>query len=52
MLSYVAPRSRLSFEQALASFHHDEGLPFTKVLPVAVVEQAFADEGVAFGAGD
>jgi putative transposase len=50
MSSYVPPRPRLSFEQALASFLHDEGLPFAGVLPPHVVDQAFADAGVAYGA--
>ena len=50
MSSYVFPGRCLSFEQALAPFHVDEGLPFAQVLPAAVVEQAFADAGVAFGA--
>lgn len=50
MSSYSSPGSCLSFAQALAPFLHDDGLPFAKVLPAAVVEQAFADEGVAFGA--
>jgi hypothetical protein len=34
----------------LAPFHCDEGLPFAKVLPAAVVEQAFVDANVTFGA--
>lgn len=50
MSSYLSPGCCLSFEQALAPFHHDQGLPFAQVLPAAVVEQAFADEGIAFGA--
>jgi putative transposase len=49
MSSYASPGSCLSFTRALAPFHHDEGLPFATVLPVAVVEQVFADEEVAFG---
>jgi hypothetical protein len=49
MSSYASPCPCLSFEQALAPFHHDQGLPFATVLPAAVVEQVFADEGVAFG---
>ncbi len=52
MSSYTSPRRGLSFEQALAPFHVDAGLPFASVLPVAVVEQAFADEGVDFGTRD
>jgi hypothetical protein len=52
MSSYASLRRCLSFEQALAPFHVDEGLPFANVLPVAVVEQVFADEGVAFGASN
>jgi DDE family transposase len=47
---YTPPSGCLSFEQALAPFHQDPGLPFAQVLPAAVVEQAFADAGVAFGA--
>jgi hypothetical protein len=35
--------------QALAPFHQDEGLPFASVLPAAVVEQAFAEEGIPCG---
>jgi putative transposase len=52
MSSYSTSRVCLSFEQALASFHNDEGLPFAEVLPADVVEQAFADEEVAFGDAD
>src|SRR5260370_17006955 len=49
MSSYLSTRPCLSFEQALAPFHSDEGLPFAKVLPAAVVEQAFVDANVSFG---
>src|ERR1700722_16847225 len=49
MSSYRASRSCLSFEQALASFHNDKGLPFAEVLPAIVVAKAFADEEVDFG---
>src|SRR5271169_42418 len=49
MSSYCASRVCLSFAQALASFHNDEGLPFAEVLPADVVERAFADDEVAFG---
>ena len=49
MSSYSCAPRCLSFEQALAPFHHDAGLPFATVLPVAIVGQVFADEGVAFG---
>src|SRR5438309_2124668 len=49
MSSYRSSRCCLSFAQALAHFHHGEGLPFAEVLPAAVVQQAFADEDVAFG---
>jgi putative transposase len=49
MSSYSTSRVCLSFEQALASFHNDEGLPFAEVLPTDAVERAFADEEVAFG---
>jgi putative transposase len=50
MSSYVASGRCPSFAQALASFHLDAGLPFAQVLPAAVVEEAFGDAGVAFGA--
>jgi hypothetical protein len=50
MPSYPLPQTRLSFEQALAPFLSDAGLPFANVLPAHVVDQAFADEGVTFGA--
>ena len=50
MSSYPASAPCLSFAQALASFYLDDGLPFAQVLPAAVVERAFADAGVAFGA--
>jgi putative transposase len=49
MSSYTSARSRLSFEQALAPFLHDKGLPFATVLPPAVVQQALVDEKVDFG---
>jgi putative transposase len=49
MSSYAATRTRLTFEQALAPFLQDEGLPFADVLPAVVVEQAFLDDEVAFG---
>ena len=49
MSCYLSSGGCLSFVQALAPFHHDEGLPFASVLPVAVVEQAFADEGIPCG---
>jgi len=44
-----APPSH-AFEQALAPFLCDDGLPFASVLPAAVVEQAFVDANVTFGA--
>jgi hypothetical protein len=50
MSSYQSRVSCLSFEQALAPFLTAEGLPFADVLPAAEVAQAFADEGVTFGA--
>lgn len=50
MPSYAFPGPCLSFEQALAPFLQEEGLPFAQVLPADVVDQAFADTGVAFGA--
>jgi putative transposase len=49
MSSYGISRPRLSFEQALAPFLQDQGLPFAAVLPAQVVEQALADEEVTFG---
>jgi putative transposase len=49
MSSYACACPRLSFEQALAPFLQDQGLPFGEVLPAAVVEQALLDEEVAFG---
>src|ERR1700682_728053 len=52
MSSYASLRRCLCFEQALAPFSLDEGLPFANVLPVAVVEQVFAAEEVAFGASN
>jgi len=50
MSSYGAPPFCLPFEQALAPFCTAPGLPFAAVLPAAVVEQAFADADVDFGA--
>ena len=50
MSSYSQPRGTLSFQQALGPFLTGQGLPFAEVLSPAEVEQAFADEGVAFGA--
>src|SRR5579864_1822881 len=49
MSSYAWPHSCPSFEQSIAPFLVDEGLPFSPVLPVTVVEQAFVDEGIDFG---
>jgi putative transposase len=49
MSFYAWPHGCPSFEQALGPFLLDEGLPFASVLPAAVVEQAFVDEGVHFG---
>ncbi len=49
MPSYSSPRRCLQFEQALAPFLAEEGLPFASVLPVETIERAFADEGVCFG---
>jgi hypothetical protein len=46
----VSAPPRSSFEQALAPFLCDDGLPFAAVLPAAVVEQAFVDANVTFGA--
>src|SRR6516164_2678870 len=50
MSSYVSAWRSLPFAQALAPFLVDDGLPFDSVLPAAVVERAFADAGVTFGA--
>ena len=50
LLSYSSPRGCLRFEEALAPFLADEGLPFASVLPAETIEQALADEGVDFGA--
>jgi hypothetical protein len=50
MSSYPPPSPCPHFEQALAPFLMDDGLPFAEVLPAAAVAQAFADEGVTFGA--
>jgi hypothetical protein len=50
MPSYDPARPCLPFEQALAPFRQDQGLPFAAVWPADVVDQAFAGEGVAFGA--
>jgi len=52
MSSYASPRRCLSFEQAFAPFHCDEGLPFASVLPAAGVEKAFVDAGIDFGTRD
>jgi putative transposase len=49
MSSYLSTRPCLSFEQALAPFLVDEGLPFADVLPAAFVEQVVANEGVVVG---
>jgi hypothetical protein len=49
MPSYDSPRGCLHFEQALAPFLAEDGLPFANVLSAATIEQAFADEGVRFG---
>jgi putative transposase len=50
MPSYPSAPYCLPFEQALAPFLADQGLPFANVLPAATVERAFAEEGVRFGA--
>jgi hypothetical protein len=49
MPSYCSPRGCLLFEQALAPFLAEEGLPFASVLPAETIAQAFAEEGVGFG---
>jgi len=49
MSSYLSARPRLSFEQALAPFLVDEGLPFANVLSAAFVAQVLANEDVVFG---
>jgi putative transposase len=50
MLSYCAPHPCFQFEQTLAPFLAEEGLPFADVLPAETIERAFAEEGVCFGA--
>jgi hypothetical protein len=50
MPSYAVPDPCPQFAQALAPFLTEEGLPFAQVLPATDVAQAFADEGVTFGA--
>ena len=49
MSSYPSTRPRLSFEQALAPFLVNEGLPFADVLPPALVDHLLANEDVIFG---
>jgi putative transposase len=49
MPSYLSARPRLSFEQALAPFLVNEGLPFANVLSTAFVAQVLANEDVVFG---
>jgi putative transposase len=49
MSSYLSARPRLSFEQALAPFLVNEGLPFANVLSTAFVAQVLANEDVVFG---
>jgi putative transposase len=49
MSSYHSARPRLSFEQALAPFLVNEGLPFADVLPTALVDLLLANEDVVFG---
>jgi hypothetical protein len=49
MPSYDCRRGCVHFEQALAPFLAEDGLPFANVLPAATIEQAFAEEGVRFG---
>src|SRR5271165_4395962 len=50
MLSCHSRSNCPGFEQTLAPFLADSGLPFSDVLSAAEVEQAFADSGVNFGA--
>src|SRR5437868_6058146 len=50
MSSYAPPRRCLCFEQALAPFLCEEGLPFAQVLPAPEIARAFTDAGVTFGA--
>ena len=47
-LSHSQPNC-LQFDQVLAPFLTDDGLPFAQILPAAEVEQAFAEAGVDFG---
>jgi putative transposase len=46
--SHSRPGS-VQFEQTLAPFLNDPGLPFAQVLPAAEVQQAFDEAGVTFG---
>ena len=50
MPSYASAQGCLPFEQALAPFLVEHGLPFATVLTAETIAQAFAAEGVAFGA--
>lgn len=52
MSFYISRPSCLSFEQAFAPFLQAPGLPFAKVLPAGIVEQAMVDADVAFGDTD
>jgi DDE family transposase len=46
---YDFPQLCHSFQQALAPFLNDGGLPFPEVLSAAAVQRAFAEEDVDFG---
>jgi putative transposase len=49
MLFSPARPSAVQFEQVVAPFLNDPGLPFANVLPASEVEQAFVEAGVNFG---
>ena len=46
--SHLCPSS-VQFDQAVAPFLNDPGLPFAEVLPASEVQKAFAEAGVDFG---
>jgi len=45
----IPPKGHSPFDDTLAPFFSAEGLPFATILTAADIEQAFADEQVAFG---
>jgi putative transposase len=49
MPSYPPDANSFQSQQTLAPFLQDEGLPFAEVLSADAIEQAFAEEHVAFG---